>query len=477
MSRLYLLPVIAFLLAGCAIRYDNLPLQRGAENEERRTIDVSHKDRPVILVAVSGGGARAAAFGWAVLNELKKSTYVFEGKQRRLIDDVAIISSVSGGSVIAAYYGLYGADRLDQFEQDFLVADNEGPLISQILNPFAAISRLAEGTSRSEPVKQMLDEKLFHEATLADLNQPGKPLVIMNATDMGSGEVFSLTPRRFNDICSDHDRLPLATGVTASAAVPVVFSPIAFENFSESHCAGRPLPPWIEKRLSDPYAPYLNLESYKRARYANDLRRGPMRYRDIRYIYLVDGGLADNLGVHGLLDAASNSHDEGSILWRVNQGHIKKLVVIVINAHVDEPNSAYTSSMRPGLGTALKSVFSVPIASASANVNTHMEDLLEEIRKAARSASPNSKLNGMKVYSIQVGLDQLRLKDGHQSALRAKTEKIPTSWNISPENRETVKEVAKLLVRQHPCFQRLLLDVRADAPFADREFAAKGCPM
>jgi hypothetical protein len=40
---------------------------------------------------------------------------------------------------------------------------------------------------------------------LGVLRRPGAPLVVMNATDMESGEVFAFTPQRFDDLCSDPD--------------------------------------------------------------------------------------------------------------------------------------------------------------------------------------------------------------------------------------------------------------------------------
>ena len=72
------------------------------ETMERRAVDVSHEERPLILVAVSGGGSRAAALGWVILKEVAKFRYPASSPSRSLVDDIAVVSSVSGGSVIAA---------------------------------------------------------------------------------------------------------------------------------------------------------------------------------------------------------------------------------------------------------------------------------------------------------------------------------------------------------------------------------------
>ncbi|MGL1654878.1 hypothetical protein ACSTIC_23620, partial [Vibrio parahaemolyticus] len=54
---------------------------------------------PAIIAAVtlSGGGARAAAFGLGVLQELKDTPFTLNGRQTNLLDEVGLISGVSGG--------------------------------------------------------------------------------------------------------------------------------------------------------------------------------------------------------------------------------------------------------------------------------------------------------------------------------------------------------------------------------------------
>jgi NTE family protein len=61
---------------------------------------------PIIAaVTLSGGGARAAAFGLGVLQELKATRFEVDGRDTTMLDEVGLISGVSGGSILAAYYG------------------------------------------------------------------------------------------------------------------------------------------------------------------------------------------------------------------------------------------------------------------------------------------------------------------------------------------------------------------------------------
>src|SRR5574337_1225109 len=148
--------VLAILLAGCATRFENQPLAAGHDNVERRIIDPSPPERPVILIAFSGGGSRAAALGWVVFRELRGYAYpVAGGSARPLTDDIAVVSSVSGGSVIAAYFALNGAQGLDRFEPDFLAPDNTRTLGAGALSPL----RLLTGATNSDLVEQLFDRQ------------------------------------------------------------------------------------------------------------------------------------------------------------------------------------------------------------------------------------------------------------------------------------------------------------------------------
>ncbi|HTY77555.1 MAG TPA: patatin-like phospholipase family protein [Candidatus Bathyarchaeia archaeon] len=477
------------VLAGCATRFENFPLARGQDaNEERRAVDVSHEERPLILVAISGGGSRAAALGWVILREVAKFRYETQGQSRSLVEDIGVVSSVSGGSVIAAHFALYGPEGLERFGPDFLVPDNMRTLGIDAANPVTWFRLAVTGSSRIDVVEELFDNQLFKGQTFRELNQPGKPYLIMNATDMASGEVFAFTPQRFDDICSDLERQPISAGVAASSAVPIVLSPVAFQNFSVTHCQGRAVPQWITTRLEGRFAPYLNLETYRRALYANDLRRGPNPLRKIDYLYFLDGGLADNLAIHGLLETISSPYaapiiarqDAGlpprsTILDALNTGKIKKIAVIVVNARANPGNDISQEASRPGIASMVGSVTTFPIESTTASVASQMSVLLAQLNAAGGGGAGNPQFTGLRVYGVQVDFDQLRVTDPAQLALRDKANAIPTLWTITEDNRRVLEQAGAILLRQHPCFQRLLLDMEIRADFVDEAFAKTGC--
>src|ERR1700680_4066613 len=66
-----------------------------------------NSDSLSIVFSFSGGGTRAAALSYGVMKELSQTQIHWEGSERRLLDEVDTIVAISGGSLTAAYYGLF----------------------------------------------------------------------------------------------------------------------------------------------------------------------------------------------------------------------------------------------------------------------------------------------------------------------------------------------------------------------------------
>ena len=432
----------------------------------------------MILIAFSGGGSRAAALGLGVLDQLAATSYPSAGRAVQLVDRIKVISSVSGGSVLAGWFGLVGPARMDELRDAFLAQDNMATLEWQAADP-VTLGRLAFGRyTRIDALRDLLDRQLFHGATFADLRQPDAPFVMLNATDMESGEVFAFTPQRFDDICSDIGVLPISVAVAASAAFPVALSPMSLRNFSYGACLGAaPAPGWISADLTKQLPRYLNLEEYKRARYANALRNGPGRYRDEHYLHLLDGGLADNQGVHSLTDALVSPHSPVALLQAINLGQAKRIVVISVNARSDSESGVGRDAAVPGLLKVVNTVIGTPIDATTAYANATLQELLDTLKSAAATGSlaPGKPLfAGMRVYGIPIDFDQF-LPD--QASLQKEVKDVGTSWTLSATQLHNVMEAGQLLLRQHPCYQRLLLDIGASKTATDQAQTRQNCPF
>lgn len=116
---------------GCAHQVWNSRLGEvdpAARYEFRNRLPENSEDLFVVL-AFSGGGTRAASFSYGVLQTLRDTDITIDGTKRRLLDEVDVITSVSGGSYTAAYYGLFGDRIFSDFTRDFLYRDWQGELI------------------------------------------------------------------------------------------------------------------------------------------------------------------------------------------------------------------------------------------------------------------------------------------------------------------------------------------------------------
>jgi NTE family protein len=462
--------VCALLLSACsATRFENTPLQTGQANPERRSIAPAGPDRPAILMTFSGGGSRAAALAESVLREMAGTRYIAADGPHVLTEDVKLVSSVSGGSVTSAWFGLHRSSshqdgELDGLRENFLTRDNTKELELDAVDPITWFRLTFGGFSRIGALEALLNERLFHGATLAELNQPGKPYIVLNATDMAGGETFALVPRRFDDVCSTHDALPLATAVSASAAFPILLTPVSFQDFSVG-CAGQLRNgQWIGVDLSNPYTPYLNLPEYRDARYSNDLRHGAYPFRDIDYLYLLDGGLADNLGTRSLRSALLAPYDDAGVLRAINEGKIRSLVIIVVNARSDPPNNVYQQNQRPGVVSMLNTVTSVPIDANTANSQIALSGLLGELANATASAGNSAQFAGMKIYGITIDFDQIPADTPAHRDLRDAAKRLPTSWTLTPPQLQLTETAGSFLLRRDPCYQSLLGDLRATQP-------------
>ena len=136
MTIFTILLLLIFLNTGCA----HYPFNQSLKQIDRQT-GYRAKFRGVpgnseallFYLTFSGGGTRAAAFAYGVLEELKNTMVMIDGKERRLLDEVDVISAVSGGSRTAGYYGLFGEGLFQDFEQKFLKKNIQSALAARVL--------------------------------------------------------------------------------------------------------------------------------------------------------------------------------------------------------------------------------------------------------------------------------------------------------------------------------------------------------
>ena len=123
--KLALVSLILIATSGCTTHYlVNDPVDEIITEDRIDFISMRDADKraseTIILLTFSGGGTRAAALSYGVLETLRDTQIKIDGKPARMLDEVDVISPVSGGSFTSAYYGLHGDGIFEDFEERFL---------------------------------------------------------------------------------------------------------------------------------------------------------------------------------------------------------------------------------------------------------------------------------------------------------------------------------------------------------------------
>jgi NTE family protein len=468
-----LLAAVTVVLCGCATRPVNPPIAQASLNTgytyQARQRHARSEENLVIL-AFSGGGTRAAAFSYGVLELLRRTEVVDAGGNKlRLLDAVDVITGVSGGSFTALAYGLYGEKLFSDYEQRFLKRDVEGELIARALSPAYWGDLLSTGWGRSELAAQLYDEILFNGATFGDLDRGDGPFIMASATDITTGGRVVFSQNIFNAFCSNLDSVRLSRAAAASSAVPVVLSSVTINNYGGT-CGFRP-PPWAERFLNEANPPR------PAARVIRELKELAI-YEDSKkrpYVHLVDGGVADNVGMRGVLDAlqlleALHGSGIGTPLDRV-----RRIVVFVVNSLSSPPTNWDEHENPPGTVEILIRAAGVPIDHYSYEAVELLKDIAARWARERRvrelagcSSNPAAAIcaevrpPNAEIYAIDVSFSAL--SDAKE---RAFLNEQPTSFVLPAEAVDRLRAAAGKIILASPEFQRLLKDAGAtivDAP-------------
>lgn len=364
-------------------------------------------------LAISGGGSRSANFSAAVMFQLQRLG---------LLDRVDAVSSVSGGSLTAAYYCLSTDDEwnpgnLQRLMTHPFAADAWGV----VLQPWNLAALALTDWDRSDILADSFTKNVFSRngkaLTFADLRAQ-RPRLLVNATDLQSGQRFVFSNESFDGINSDLAKYPIGYAVAASSSVPVVLHQVTLRDFSTVY----------------------------------------QQYR-----HFVDGGINDNLGVLSLLETYKADND-AALARGEKAPYAKGAVLIIIDAGTqfnarlsDRGDTGLIESLGTGakLSTAklLNRASSATLADlivqyapdgmTANDIRKHLSDLQEVGYLQAKDR------DGRPLTIIHIALSRAaRLKNAPFHSFGSKLDEIDTYFNIDPSDAYSLYQAAELIVKE-----------------------------
>jgi NTE family protein len=452
------------LVAGCASGNFNQPGNQPTSSvpspDEFRPEDYVGFGETIIGLSFSGGGTRASAFAYGTIKELAAHETRSGGIRKPLIDDVRLVSGVSGGSIPAAYFALHGAKTIPAFRDNFLYEDPQSSFNTSI-SLASLLAVFGGGLNDKTGFQNWLDENLFYDATFGDLARDNAPVLWINASDVYHDAVFTFDVETFASLCSDLRAIKLSEAVSAASAVPGVFSPIVIENFA-GQCDYKE-PAWVSRAIETP-------DSLQIVRNQARTTRRYQNSQEVKYLKLYDGGVIDNLGVHSITAHRLRWDSLIAPMSPKRVATLKDLLFIVVNAGTTVKESFVKEIEGPkgveGLGAVVNSLM------ASATVRTRdvffhtmkvWQDGIVRYRCGLSEQQVRELIGDPKGWNckdVQFHVLDLSFDQVTDQSLREKLEEIPTAYVLPRDQVDLLVKTAGELLRKHPRFKNFLKRVR-----------------
>lgn len=425
--------------------YGYIPQNLGPESDSEELL---------LILSFSGGGTRAAAFSYGVLEELRATEVTLGGKKRFLSDEVDLISSVSGGSFTAGYFGLFGDKIFEDFEQRFLKKNIQWVLTSHIFfNPINWFRLSSPYFDRSDLAAEYYDKHVFDHGTFGDMINRKGPIVMINATDMSLGQRFTFHQTVFNAICSDLSKFHVARACAASSAVPGLLSAVTLRNYAGS--CDYEMPPFLSGS-----APSYRLREMREAH--ADLMNSEKK----KYFHLIDGGVADNLGLRAIEESVELMGNTWTTLQYTGREAVRKIVFIIVNAETKIESIWDTIEYVPPFRTMLSSYSTIGIVRYNRETMAVLQESLDrwgrQIREGRCPPGKISKEPGS-CGDIEFYLVEVRFQNHKDKEEADYLSGLPTAFRLSSEEVDRLRAAGRAILAESDDFRKLLMDLNAES--------------
>jgi len=296
-----------------------------------------------------------------------------------------------------------------------------------------------------------------------------RPFIIVNATDTRNGTRFEFTQGQFDFLGSTLASYPVSRAVAASSAFPFLLSPLTLKAYG-------PAPGFV---LNDEYTTAMADFHISPLRY--HWARPQLEYLDparVRYVHLLDGGLADNIGLRSVQRAYAAT--DGFLFSRPG---IERLVIIAVNAKTDPDDDSSQSPRPPGLLDVALKTATVSMDNYSFETVDTVRNLMREQEMVTRlyegcaqllegNCPPNVRLPPIsptfKTCVVEVSFDAIS-----DPVVRRQFLNLPTSFDLSPDQLRAVIDMGGTLLRQSPYFVSLVRQLGGDVAGAPERLDAR----
>ena len=453
-NAIIVLMVLYFACSCCSARY-NLSLT-DAEPVEHATSSSVHDDQTLMYACFSGGGTRAMAMGYEVVNMLAKVPYkvYITGPGSRdttsLRDEIDYTSGVSGGAFVSAALAVYPQKEWSEFYRVGVSRNIQGSIIRRLLAVKNWPRLLSPYYNRTDLASEFYDRRVFKRMTIGQL--PVRPVVYLNTTVLAVKSHLVFTDEYFRYIGSDINSYPVGFACAASSAFPGGFAPMTLKNYNTKYLPEDSLLTYARYRLA-----VANSQSDIEQRNWAQMYRF---FKDTtnRWLHVSDGGIAGNTGIERVLD---DWHTNGVISRAINDpAHpIKRLIIVVVNSGTDKPDESCFKRRAPNtLKTILyttTTAMDLLSQTRTAQLKARVDELWTVIQQSAGHDPSLAQLE--KPYLIEVNARNLKNRQ-----LRDEFDVIPTSFDLPDSQLRVIKQVVSELLSYNSEYQRLLQAVVED---------------
>jgi len=364
-------------------------------------------DGDVVALAFSGGGARAAAFSLGALQGLREMRAV---NGATLLSRVRLVTSVSGGSITAAYFGQHGEAGLDTFRAAYLDKDWARELHMSPVSPLNW-ARLSNGSLNGPPVfADWLDREVFNHGVMRDVWNAHGVQVWLNSTDLYNGTTFTFAPAYFQALCSDLGSVRVADAVASSMAFPFAFRPVLLAPYP-AHC--EPLPAWASQASNHAASALVQRTARAFAAYRDPARQP--------YLHLVDGGVLDNLGLTSLSLMRETASTAYGPLSARDAVRVRRLTFLVINAEQTRRSNWQTTARGPNGSETASALFGIAVEGPNRSAYDSFRLLMADWERDLRTyrcglnrdevLRERGSLDGWDCNDIHIAVDMLSFTD------------------------------------------------------------------